>query len=70
MSTALVAETEILVLEDLNVKSLARGGHQRGFRRAMGDVALGELRRQIRYKAEWAGRQVIEIDRYYPSSKR
>ena len=36
----------------------------------MGDVALGELRRQIRYKAAWAGRQVIEIDRYYPSSKR
>ena len=36
----------------------------------MGDVALGELRRQIRYKAEWAGRQVIEIDRFFPSSKR
>ncbi len=70
VSTALVAEAKILVLEDLNVKALARGGHRRGFRRAMGDVALGELRRQIRYKAEWAGRQVIEIDRFFPSSKR
>ena len=70
VSTALVAEAQILVLEDLNVKGLARGGHRRGFRRAMGDVALGELRRQIRYKAEWAGRQVIEIDRFFPSSKR
>ena len=36
----------------------------------MGDGALGELRRQIRYKAQWAGRQVIEIDRFYPSSQR
>ena len=70
VSTALVGQARILVLEDLNVKALARGGHQRGFRRAMGDVALGDLRRQIRYKADWAGRQVIEIDRYYPSSKR
>ena len=70
VSTALVRQARILVLEDLNVKALARGGHRRGFRRAMGDVALGELRRQIRYKAAWAGRQVIEIDRYYPSSKR
>jgi putative transposase len=70
VSTALVAEAQILVLEDLNVKALARGGHRKGFRRAMGDVALGELRRQIRYKAAWAGRQVIEIDRFFPSSKR
>jgi putative transposase len=56
VSTALVGQARILVLEDLNVKGLARGGHRRGFRRAMGDVALGELRRQIRYKAKWAAR--------------
>ena len=70
VSTALVAAARILVREDLNVQALSRGGRCRGFRRAMGDVALGELRRQIRYKAAWAGRQVIEIDRFYPSSKR
>ena len=70
VSTALVAEARILVLEDLNVQALSRGGRRRGFRRAMGDGALGELRRQIRYKAAWAGRQVIEIDRFYPSSQR
>ncbi|MHB1873001.1 MAG: zinc ribbon domain-containing protein, partial [Steroidobacteraceae bacterium] len=27
-------------------------------------------RRQIRYKAAWAGRRRIEIDRFYPSSQR
>jgi transposase len=36
----------------------------------MGDVALGQLRRQIRYQADWAARQVMEIDRFYPSSRR
>jgi putative transposase len=70
VSTALVGQARILVLEDLNVQALSRGGRRRGFRRAMGDVALGELRRQIRYKAAWAGRQRIEIDRFYPSSQR
>ena len=61
------------MLEDLNVKAVSRGGRGGrggGVRRAMGDVTLGELRRQIRYKAAWAARQVIEIDRFYPSSKR
>ena len=33
-------------------------------------AACGELRRQIRDKAQWAGRQVIEIDRFDPSSQR
>ena len=70
VSTALVGQAQILVLEDLNVKALSRGGCRRGFRRAMGDVALGELSRQIRYKAAWAARQVIEIDRFHPSSQR
>ncbi|WP_246335807.1 transposase [Azomonas macrocytogenes] len=26
--------------------------------------------RQIQYKGEWAGRQIVQIDRCYPSSKR
>ena len=30
---------------------------------------LGELRRQLEYKADWYGRTVIAVDRFYPSSK-
>ncbi len=38
--------------------------------RAISDANWGELLRQLEYKAEWQGRQLIKIDRYFPSSKR
>jgi len=34
------------------------------------DVGWGEFVRQVEYKAEWYGRRLIKIDKFYPSSKR
>ena len=34
------------------------------------DAGWGELVRQLEYKAEWAGRELVKIDRWFPSSKR
>lgn len=34
------------------------------------DSGWGELVRQLEYKGAWAGRQVVTIDRWFPSSKR
>ena len=33
------------------------------------DAALGEVRRQLEYKTEWAGKQLVIVDRWYPSSQ-
>ena len=33
------------------------------------DASWGEFRRQLTYKAEWYGKQVVVIDRFYPSSQ-
>ena len=33
------------------------------------DVGMGELRRQIEYKADWYGRTVVVVDRWFPSSE-
>ena len=30
---------------------------------------MGEIRRQLRYKCDWYGANLIEADRYFPSSK-
>ncbi|NEO55435.1 MAG: transposase [Okeania sp. SIO3B5] len=38
--------------------------------RAVSDANWGELVRQLDYKADWYGRELIKIDRYFPSSKR
>lgn len=63
----MVDENEVIAIEDLNVAGMVRNGM---LSRAISDVAWGELRRQLDYKAEWAGRKVVVIDRYFPSSKR
>ena len=70
LSTTLVRRAEVIVLEDLRVKAMARGMGRRAFRCSVADAALGELSRQIEYKAGWAGRTLIRVDAFYPSSKR
>jgi len=55
-----------IVLEDLNVK-----GMQQNSRLAVSiaDAAMGEIRRQLEYKAAWNGVTIIVASRWYPSSK-
>jgi putative transposase len=66
LTTRLVREFDLICIEDLNVKGLARGLHAR----AIHDVAFGEVRRQLTYKSKWYGKILVEVDRWYPSSKR
>ncbi|MHB8311003.1 MAG: RNA-guided endonuclease InsQ/TnpB family protein [Metallibacterium sp.] len=68
-TTDIVRCAQVICLEDLAVKAMARGMGRRSFRRSVANAAPGELRRQITYKAQWAGRQISVVDRWYPSSK-
>ena len=55
------------MMEDLDLKEM---GTKKGYRgKSVADAGLGEIRRQIEYKAGWAGKTVIKVDRYFPSSK-
>lgn len=67
-TTDLVKTHDLVVLEDLSVEGMAR---RRGYRlgKSVADVALREVRRQVEYKAEWYGTQVVVADRWYASSK-
>jgi len=38
--------------------------------KAISDVGWAEFVSQLEYKAQWYGRTLIKIDRFYPSSKR
>jgi putative transposase len=69
ISTTVVREHAVIAVEDIDLKALVRSGYYRAFRRRFGSAAPGELRRQIDYKAAWNGRTVVEIGRFYPSSK-
>ena len=37
---------------------------------AISDASWGELTRQLTYKCQWYGRELVKIDRWFPSSKR
>jgi putative transposase len=67
LSTRLVRENQTVVVEDLNVRGMVRN---RSLARSISDAAWAELVRQLAYKADWYGRTLVKIDRWYPSSKR
>ena len=65
-SARLVRDHDVIAIEDLNVKGMVRN---RSLAKAISDCGWGEFRRQLEYKAASAGRHLIVIDRWYPSSK-
>jgi putative transposase len=56
----------VIVIEDLNVAGMLRN---RRLARAIGDCGWTEFRRQLDYKCRRYGRELVVIDRWYPSSK-
>ena len=67
VSRRLVDENQAIVTETLNVRGMLRN---RRLARAIADAGWGELVRQIAYKAEWAGRVHVQVDPWFPSTKR
>ena len=66
ISWQIVKNNGTICLEDLNIKGMMQN---HCLAKSVADVSLSELVRQIKYKANWYGRTVIQIDRWFPSSK-
>jgi putative transposase len=65
--TSLLAKTKsVVVLEDLNVSGMVRNHH---IAQAISDVGLYEFRRQLIYKGQWYGCEIVLANRFFPSSK-
>ncbi|WP_448527002.1 RNA-guided endonuclease InsQ/TnpB family protein [Parathermosynechococcus lividus] len=67
LTTRLIHENQMIVVESLAVKNMVKNPK---LARAISDAGWGELVRQLEYKAQWYGRNLVKIDRWFPSSKR
>lgn len=66
LTTRLVRENQTLVIEDLTVRTMVKN-HR--LARAISDAAWRELRMMLEYKAAWYGRNLVVVDRWFPTSK-
>ena len=66
LSTRIVREHDVIALEDLQVRNMICN---RRLARAISCSGWANLRAMIEYKAERAGRAIVAVDRWYPSSK-
>ncbi|GBF78620.1 transposase, IS200/IS605 family protein [Aphanothece sacrum FPU1] len=67
LTTKLVQENDLIVVEDLAVRNMVKN---RKLTRSISDASWGEFFRQLEYKCQWYEKELIKIDRYFPSSKR
>lgn len=67
LSTRLINENQVIAVESLSVSNMQKN---RCLSKSISDAGWSEFVRQLEYKARWYGRELIGIDRWYPSSKR
>ena len=66
VSNYLIDENQVICMEDLNVSGMLRNHKLAG---SIQELNFGEFKRMLEYKANWYGRKLIFVDRFYPSSK-
>lgn len=67
LTTMLIHENQVIAVESLNIKGMIRN---HCLAKSIADSSWGNFFRKLQYKAEWYGREILEIDRWFPSSKR
>lgn len=66
MTRKIVNENQVIYLEDLTVQNMMKNHKLAG---AIQDCCWYEINRQLEYKAKWYGREIVRLNRWFPSSK-
>jgi putative transposase len=66
VSTELIKKYDVIFLEDLNIKGMIKN-HK--LSKHIADASWGKFITLLEYKANWNDREIIKIDRFFPSSK-
>ena len=65
-TTELIRGYDAICIEDLNVKGMEQNRH---LAKSVADASFSEFRRELEYKAEWYGKKICVVDRFFPSSQ-
>ena len=66
LSSKLISENQVICLEDLQVKNMVKN---HCLARSISDVSWSKFVGLLRYKSDWYGREFVQIDKFFPSSK-
>ena len=66
LSTKLISENQVICLEDLQVKNMVKN---RCLAKSISDVSWSKFVELLKYKADWYGRKLVQIDKFFSSSK-
>lgn len=66
LSTNIIKNHDVICVEDLASRNLMKNHH---LARAIGDASWAEFVRQLCYKADWYGKKIVTISRWFPSSQ-
>lgn len=67
ISKKLIDENQVITFENLDVKKLMKN---KRLAFSIADASWGTLVRFVKYKADWYGREFIQVDKYFPSTKK